>query len=101
MVVQIPKRPIAPEENTEWKYKYTAAQRSAGMPIAPGMAAGSSLHLVADPYARKFVPPQRRGGDEFAELPPPQKRRKKASNGDDDDDEDEDAEEDDDNEDDE
>lgn len=64
---QCPKRPIAPAENTEWKYKYTAKQRQGS--LITGAPAGSSLQLVADPYARKFGAPQRKGGEDLETLP--------------------------------
>jgi hypothetical protein len=58
----MPTRPIAPEENTEWKYKHTVANRVGT--LAPGDPAGSSLVLTTDPYARKFPDTSRRKSDE-------------------------------------
>ena len=71
--MQIPLRPIAPEENTEWKYKYTVGLRAE--------TTASVTPATVDPYARKFVPPPSRRVDdvETGELPPAVKRRKKAN----------------------
>ena len=77
--LQKPLRPIAPEENSEWKYKYTRDQRiQAGVLHPDGTPAPDTtglskeaLKLLPDQYARNFAPSassRRRSGVELLTL---------------------------------
>lgn len=74
---QLPTRPIAPEENTEWKYRHTVANRVGT--LAAGDPAGSSLVLTNDPYARKFPDSGRRKSDDPSAKKKAKSKKKKQS----------------------
>ncbi len=71
-VLQLPTRPLAPGENTEWKYLASKMKQYSSSSRSPAPAA-------VDPYSRKFAGARRAAAPPAAGLPPFKKVKKEGA----------------------